>query len=248
MGDWFTSLRPFSVTHPLLSPHYSASQKKVYTFQKSPPYKWLQIFSGNLSDMWVAIGLFYQMIPKHLTILYAWVSRSHICKLDHHPGLTGLYLFCLLSATFRIAKILREDHSDGLMTIYDRICIVVRIFWHCHLHFKLHRSINSIIEHFGYFLNSLFAYTRINYRTHQKVTKTLNKVINSSMKHKCWWHMSEYTHNKSDSFIKCHQTIQWLWFRSLFTILNLADISTKQIPIPVKPRFWSIFQLWILLT
>ena len=43
-----------------------------------------------------------------------------------------------------------------------------------------HRAINYIIERFGYFL----VFHSIYYRTHQKVTKTLNKVINSSMKHK----------------------------------------------------------------
>ena len=46
-------------------------------------------------------------------------------------------------------------------------------------------AFNYIIERFGYFLvfHSI-NYHNINYRTHQKVTKTLNKVINSSMKHK----------------------------------------------------------------
>ena len=60
---------------------------------------------------------------------------------------------------------------------------MLQYLWHgrvCHRHFMLHRSINYIIERFGYFL----VFHSINYRTHQKVPKTLNKVINSSMKHK----------------------------------------------------------------
>ena len=40
--------------------------------------------------MLVAMGLFYQMIPKNLTILYAWVSRNHVCEIDQNPGLTGI--------------------------------------------------------------------------------------------------------------------------------------------------------------
>ena len=38
----------------------------------------------------------------------------------------------------------------------------------------------TLLSVFGYFL----VFHSINYRTHQKVTKTLNKVINSSMKNK----------------------------------------------------------------
>ena len=55
----------------------------------------------------------------------------------------------------------------------------------CHRHFMLHRAINYIIVRFGYFLVfHNINYHSINYKTHQQVTKTLNKVINSSMKHK----------------------------------------------------------------
>ena len=48
-----------------------------------------------------------------------------------------------------------------------------------------HREINSIFERFGYLLvfHSI-NYHSIYYRSHQKVTKTLNNVINSPMKHK----------------------------------------------------------------
>ena len=43
----------------------------------------------------------------------------------------------------------------------------------------LHRAINYFIERFGNFFGSV-----INAVKHQKVTKTLNNVINSSMQHK----------------------------------------------------------------
>ena len=55
----------------------------------------------------------------------------------------------------------------------------------CHRHFMPHRAINYIIERFGYFLVFHSSnYHSIYYRTDQKVTKTLNNVIDSSMKHK----------------------------------------------------------------
>ena len=43
----------------------------------------------------------------------------------------------------------------------------------------LHRAINYIIERFGYF----WCFTALITEHTKKVTKTLNKVINSSMKH-----------------------------------------------------------------
>ena len=71
----------------------------------------------------------------------------------------------------------------------------------CHRHFMPHRAINYIIERFGY----LLVFHSIYYRTHQIVNKTLNKVINSSMKHNMSMaYMSEYTHNKAYYFMNCH--------------------------------------------
>ena len=69
----------------------------------------------------------------------------------------------------------------------------------------------TLLSIFGYLLvfHSI-NYHSINYTTHQKVTKTPNNVINSSMKKKCRWHMSEYTHNKAYSFMDCHQTIRMI--------------------------------------
>ena len=55
----------------------------------------------------------------------------------------------------------------------------------CHRHVMLHWAINYFIERFGYFLVcSVINVVIINAVKHQKVTKTLNNVINSSMRHK----------------------------------------------------------------
>ena len=68
------------------------------------------------------------------------------------------------------------------MKEYTLLCVYSDI---CHRHIMLHRAINYTVRRFGYFLVfQSINYHIINYRTHQKVTKTLNKQINSSMKHK----------------------------------------------------------------
>ena len=143
---------------------YSASQQK----------KIFQNIFRNCSYMWVAIGLFYQMIPKK--------SDDIVCLSEQEPHLwnwpksrldRNWYLFCLLSAKLIVVKRLRNYHSDGLMTIYERIYALLCVYSDvCYQHFMLHWTINYIIEHFGYFLvfHSI-NYHSINDRTHQKVTK-----------------------------------------------------------------------------
>ena len=71
------------------------------------------------------MGLFYHMIPKNLTILYAWVSRIHVCEIDQIPGLTGIGI-CFE----RREKVLNFSYSDSLMTIYKLIGFDMCIFWH----------------------------------------------------------------------------------------------------------------------
>ena len=149
------------------------------------------------------------MIQKNLMILYAWVSRSHICEIDQNPGLTGIgicfvcyqqhweswkgFKIIILMVWWQVMK------GYALLGLYSDIC---------HPHFMPHRAINYIIERLGYFLvfHSI-NYHSIYYRTHHKVTQTLNKVIIARWSITCRWHMSEYTHNKAHSFMKCHQTI-----------------------------------------
>ena len=95
------------------------------------------------------------------------------------------YLFSLLSAKLRVVKRLRNYHSDGLMTLYEKydlLCVYSDI---CHRFFLLHRAINYFIERFCYFLVcSVINAVIINAVNHQQVTKTLNNVIDSSMRHK----------------------------------------------------------------
>ena len=67
------------------------SVKKFTLFKKSPHMN----ISKYFQEMSIHVGSygyvsFYQMIPKNLTILYAWVSRSHICEIDQNPGLTAI--------------------------------------------------------------------------------------------------------------------------------------------------------------
>ena len=127
--------------------------------------------------MWVAMGLFYQMIPKH-----AWVSRSHI-NLWNWPKsrLDRNWYICF-------GCYQRDWESwKGIETI------ILMVWWHfmkeyailcvyyiltCHRHFMLHRAINYFIERFGYFLVcSVINAVIINAVKHQKVTKSFNKVI-----------------------------------------------------------------------
>ena len=68
------------------------------------------------------------------------------------------------------------------MKEYALVCVLSNI---CHRHLMLNRAINYIIVRFGYFLVfPSINYHSFKYRTHQKVTQTLNKVMNSSVKHK----------------------------------------------------------------
>ena len=136
--------------------------------------------------MWVAMGLLYQMIPKKMMILYAWVSRSHICEIDQNPGLTGIGICSVCYQQnweswkgFEIIILMVWWH---FMKKYALLCVYSDI---CHQHFMLHRAINYFIERFGYFLVcSVINAVKINAVKHQKVTKTLNNVIDSSMRHK----------------------------------------------------------------
>ena len=82
--------------------------------------------------MWVAIHvcLFYQMIRKKSDdIVCLSEQEQHCVKLTKIQALTGnWYLFCLLSATLKVVKRLRNYHFDGLMTIHERIYFVGCIF------------------------------------------------------------------------------------------------------------------------
>ena len=136
--------------------------------------------------MWVAMGLFYQMIQKKLTILYAWVSRSHICKIDQNPGLTGIGIcfdyYQQSWESWKGFKIIILIVCWHFMKEYAMVYVYSDI---CHWHFMLHRAIDYFIERFGYFLVcSVINAVIINAVKHQKVTKTLSNVSNSSMQHK----------------------------------------------------------------
>ena len=101
---------------------------KSLHFSKVPPYKYFKIFSGNFHTC--GMGLFYQMIPKNLMMLYAWVSRSHICEIDQNPGLTGIGICSVCYQQnweswkgFKIIILKVWWH-------FMKICFVVCIFWH----------------------------------------------------------------------------------------------------------------------
>ena len=166
------------------SPIHCVSIKSLH-FSKVPHINILQYFQEISIDLG-SYGLFYQMIPTSLTILYAWVNRSHICKIDQNPGLTGSGIwFCCYQQDweswkgFEIIILMVWWHfmkEHALLCVYSDIC---------HRHFMLHRAINYFIERFGYILVcSVINAVISNVVNHQKVTKTLNNVINSSMQHK----------------------------------------------------------------
>ena len=92
------------------------------------------------------------------------------------------------------------------MTIHERIYALLCVYSDiCHRHFMLHRAINYFIERFGYFLVcSVINAVIINAVKHQ-VTKTLNNVIDSSMRHKMSVaHVRIYTQQSINSFMNCH--------------------------------------------
>ena len=108
---------------------YSASQKKVYTFQKSPHIN----ISKYFQEICIRVGIYRSLLSNDTK-----TSDDVVCLSEQEPHLWNLpksrldrnwYLFYLQSATLRDAKRLQNYHSDGLMTIYERICFVVCIFW-----------------------------------------------------------------------------------------------------------------------
>ena len=113
----------------------------------------------------------------------------------------------------------------------------------CHRHFMPHRAINYIIECFGYFL----VFHSIYYRTHQKVTKTLNKVINSSMKHKMLMAYVRIYTQQSIFFHKVpsdHQNDNFEAFSWLSMLLIADNTNTNSC------QAWILVnsQMWLLLT
>ena len=103
----------------------------------------------------------------------------------------------------------------------------------------LHRAINYIIERFGYFL----VFHSINYRTHQKVTKALNKVINSSMKNKMsmayvriYTQQSIFFHKVSSD----HQNDNFEAFSRLLILLIAAKTNTNSCQAWILVNFTNV--------
>ena len=87
-----------------------------------------------------------------------------------------------------------------------------------------------VIERFGYFL----VFHSINYRTHQKVTKTLNKVINSSMKHKmsmAYVRIYRHTSQSAQCDLLC---IHCAMCVVILTCTLRTDSSLRAKPCPVR--------------
>ena len=109
--------------------HYSAYQQKVYTFQKSPHINILKYFQEHS----IHVGSYGSLLSndtKNITILYAWVSRSHICEIDQNPGLTGIGICSVcyqqIESREKASKLSFWWSDDTLW----KICFVVCIFWH----------------------------------------------------------------------------------------------------------------------
>ena len=76
----------------------------------------LQKIFGRFSRLWKAImGLFFQMGPNTLMIFHAWVSRSHFCKGEQNPVLTGFGIICFAYITkFESSeKAIQFSYSDS---------------------------------------------------------------------------------------------------------------------------------------
>ena len=123
-------------------------------------------------------------------------------------------------------KRLRNYHSDGLITLYENYALLCVYSDICHRHFMLHRAINYFIERFGYFLVcSVINAVISNAVKHQKVTKTLNNVIDSSMRHKMSVAYVRINTQQSIFFHELsldHQNYNFEAF-SLLSILLIAD-------------------------
>ena len=111
---------------------YTVRLKKSLHFSKVPPYKYFNIFSGNFHTSHV--GSYRSLLSNDTK-----KSDDIVCLSEQEPHLWNWqksrldriwYLFWLLSATLRVVKRLRNYNFDGLITIYERICLVGCIFWH----------------------------------------------------------------------------------------------------------------------
>ena len=79
---------------------YSASQKKSLHCLNVPPNIY---FFKYFQKMFIPVGSQGSLLSndtKNLTILYAWVSRSNVCKMEQRIW----DLFWLLSAKLRVVK------------------------------------------------------------------------------------------------------------------------------------------------
>ena len=125
-------------------------KKKFTHFQKSPHIN----ISKYFQEIFIHVGSYRSLLSNDtktsVTILYAWVSRSHICEIDQNPGLTGI----------GICFVCYQQHWESwkgfeliilvvwwqFMKEHALLCVYSDI---CHRHFMLHRAINYIIERFG---------------------------------------------------------------------------------------------------
>ena len=103
------------------------------------------------SYIWVAMGPFYQMTPTNLTIMYAWMNRSHVCEREQNPVLTGIGI-CVgcyqqnWESWKRLEFVIFRWFSDNLWK--NRHCCVYNILTYAIDNFMLHQTIHYFIDYF----------------------------------------------------------------------------------------------------
>ena len=166
--------------------------------------------------MEIAVGLFYQM--KYCMLEWAGATFVKLIEIQAWQELVFI-----LSA---ISKIESREKASKLSFWWSddclwKLCFAVYVFWHVLSTFYASWSYQLLYWAFDYCL----VCSVINAVKHQKVTNTLNNVTDSSMRHEM-----------SVSYVRIYtQILTWiyirqstLWFRSLFTTLNVADSSQNK--------------------
>ena len=92
---------------------YTVRIKKSLHFSKVPPYTYFNIFSGNFIHVGSYMSLLSNDTKKSDDIVCLGEQEPHFVKLTKSRLDRNWYLFCLLSATFRVVKRLRNYNFDG---------------------------------------------------------------------------------------------------------------------------------------
>ena len=140
--------------------------------------------------MWVAVGLFYQMIPKHCMLEWAGAIFVKLTKIQAWQEL--VFVLSAISNIESCEKASKLSFWWQFMKEYALLCVYSDI---CHRHFMLHRAaISYIIERFGYFL-------------------VFHSINHSSIQYRqiFWYHLIEETHSYPHLWQFSENILIYIW-------------------------------------